>query len=65
MSDRVNELKKGTGTFCRNGAPGASHKRFLSPFANLAPQCQVSFELLGDAFSRRLVVTLPQTMYQP
>ena len=24
--------EKGTGTFCRNGPSGASHKRFLSPF---------------------------------
>ena len=24
--------EKGTGTFCRNGPPGASHKRCLSPF---------------------------------
>ena len=26
------ELKKGSGTFCRNGPTGASHKRFLTPF---------------------------------
>jgi N6-L-threonylcarbamoyladenine synthase len=26
-------VKKGTGTFCRNGPEGASHKRFLSPFS--------------------------------
>jgi transposase len=25
-------LEKGSGTFCRNGPKGASHKRFLTPF---------------------------------
>jgi len=31
---RAKELapEKGTGTFCRNGPPGAAHKRYLSPF---------------------------------
>jgi hypothetical protein len=27
------QAKKGTGTFCRSGPKGASHKRFLSPFS--------------------------------
>ncbi len=29
--------EKGTGTFCRNGPEGASHKRCLSPFPGLPP----------------------------
>ena len=29
---RVAAMEKGTGTFCRNGPEGASHKRFPSPF---------------------------------
>jgi N6-L-threonylcarbamoyladenine synthase len=30
---RFAEPKKGSGTFCRNGPEGASHKRFLTPFS--------------------------------
>jgi len=29
--------KKGTGTFCRNGPPGAAHKMYLSPFSPSFP----------------------------
>jgi lipoyl synthase len=29
----VRGAKKGTGTFCRNGPPGAAHKMYLSPFS--------------------------------
>ena len=39
--------KKGTGTFCRNGPEGASHKRFLSPFSRQTA-------LLVDRLSSRL-----------
>jgi len=32
----VSREQKGSGTFCRNGPPGAQHKRFLTPFSLLA-----------------------------
>ena len=35
--DGVEASEKGTGTFCRNGPPGASHKRCLSPFPTPVP----------------------------
>ncbi len=31
----LQEEKKGSGTFCRNGPEGAAHKRYLTPFSRL------------------------------
>ena len=41
--------EKGTGPFCRNGPEGASHKRVLSPFANI-------FHAVGSLSDRRKVL---------
>ena len=34
--------KKGTGTFCRNGPKGASHKRVLTPFSQSLTRTSIS-----------------------
>jgi len=53
--------KKGTGTFCRNGPEGASHKMYLSPFSSLfntTPVCipvgdRVEVNLASDGKPQR------------
>ncbi|MDY0169059.1 MAG: tetratricopeptide repeat protein [Thermoguttaceae bacterium] len=47
--------RKGTGTFCRNGPPGALHKRCLSPFPVASPLEAATTNLMSAVALRKLV----------
>jgi RNA polymerase sigma-70 factor (ECF subfamily) len=59
------EKEKGTGTFCRDGPSGASHKRCLSPFPSADESRSLSAPLATDTRFVRRALDVVRAEFEP
>jgi RNA polymerase sigma-70 factor (ECF subfamily) len=59
------EKEKGTGTFCRNGPSGASHKRCLSPFPSADDSRSLSASLTPDSRFVQRALEVVRAEFEP